>query len=112
MTSRKENGMSSLRNVSLGCVALLVLGMFAGCSGGTEAENPFAGVHVFEGRVSESGGNFVLQVGGESFTLEGNNEEIRKFSGQSVQVSAYVEGTTLKVMRIAAAEPLAVPDQS
>ena len=88
---------------SICCVALLVVGVSAGCSRGgdqTEADS-FSGVHIFEGRVSEgTGGNFVLVVGDMSYTLEGNNDEIKKFAGQTVEVSASIDGNTLRVMRI------------
>ena len=87
------------------CVALLVVAGLAGCSSDGEqtegVQAPFSGVHVFEGLVSEAtGGNYVLVIGDESYGLEGNNDEIKQFVGQTVEVSASIEGNTLRVVRI------------
>lgn len=93
--------MRKVRYWSLCCAALLAVGLLVACSGGEGGEAPFAGIHVFEGRVSEgTGGNFVLLVGDQSYALEGNNDEIRKFAGQTVHVSASMEANTLRVTRI------------
>ena len=97
--------MSKLRYLSVGCAILLGAVLATACMGGggtTEATVP--GVHVFEGRISESGGTFTLTAGDETFTLEGNAEEFKKFSGQTAQVAAEVAGKTLKVSRISAVE--------
>ena len=108
-------------------VVLLVFGVLAGCSqqqGGEQAaetQYPFEGVHIFEGRVSDSscgvmhkitdakqcteqcvvaGGSYVLVVGDVVHALQGNNDEIKPFAGQTVQVSASLDGNTLRVVRI------------
>jgi hypothetical protein len=94
--------MTLLRYKSLYWVALLVIGVLAGCSsGGDQSEADFSGVHVFEGQVAEGdGGNYVLVIGDVSYELEGNNDEIRQFAGQTVEVAASIEDTTLRVTRI------------
>ena len=94
---------------SLCSAALLVVGLWAGCSRG-EPTDSFAGVHVFEGQVSESGGNFVLQVGDVQYALEGNSDEISKLAGQTAQVTASIDGDTLKVTRIIPA-PIPPPQE-
>jgi hypothetical protein len=105
--------MTKIRYGGLGCVALLLVTVLAACSSEPAAIEPFpGGTHVFEGRVSESGGNFVLMVGDESYTLEGNMDEIRKFAGQNVQVAATMGENRLRVTRITPVTPLEAPDQS
>jgi hypothetical protein len=96
--------MSKLRYVSLGCAVLLAAVLAAACMGGGDAAPTVPGVHVFEGRIAESGGNFTLTAGDETFTLEGNAEEFKKFSGQTAQVAGEIFGTTLRVSRISAVE--------
>lgn len=108
--------------------ALLAVGMLAGCSqqGGEQSEggqSAYGGVHVFEGQISDSscgathkmpdakactegcvngGDSYVLVVNGVVHPLEGNADEIKPFAGQTVQVSASMDGNTLHVVRISA----------
>ena len=126
--------MASLRCLNKCAALLLVAGALAGCSrqGGEQAaetEFPFEGVHLFEGQVSDSscgvmhktadakqctdmcvaaGGSYVLVIGSVVHSLQGNNEEIKQFAGQTVQVSASLDGNTLRVVRIG---PPAQPPQ-
>jgi len=106
---------------------LLAAGLLAGCSqqGGEQAggQAPFEGIHVFEGRVSDSscgavhrmedaracteacvgaGDSYVLVVGDVVHTLEGNADDIREFAGAIAQVSASLDGDTLRVVQIRA----------
>ncbi len=105
---------------------LLAVGLLAGCSqqGDEQATGgPFEGVHVFEGRVSDAscgathkmddaracteacvgaGDSYVLVVGDVVHTLEGNADDIREFAGATAQVSASLDGDTLRVVRISA----------
>ena len=116
-------------------VLLLLAGVLAGCSRqsgdqAAETQSPFEGVHIFEGQVSDSscgvmhkiadakqctascvasGGNYVLVIGDVVHSLQGNNEEIKQFAGQTVQVSASLDGNTLRVVRIG---PPAQPPQA
>ena len=119
--------MATLRFLNYSMVFLLGMGVLAGCSqrpGGeqaAEAPSPYEGVHIFEGRVSDSscgvthkiddavqctescvaaGGGYVLVVGDVVHALEGNTDEIKPFAGQTVQVSASLAGNTLRVQRI------------
>jgi hypothetical protein len=126
--------MASLRCLNNYAVLLLVAGVLGGCSpqGGDQAaetQSPFEGVHIFEGQVSDSscgvmhkiadakqcteqcvaaGGSYVLVIGDVVHSLQGNNEEIKQFAGQTVQVSASLDGNTLRVVRIG---PPAQPPQ-
>jgi hypothetical protein len=106
--------MKKMRYWTRGCAALLVVAALTACSGSNEAtEAEFAGVHVFEGRVSEAtGGSFVLVVGDTSYALEGNIDEIKKYSGQDVQVTASMGENTLRVTRIAPVQRPAEADSS
>lgn len=128
--------MVSLRSLNHYVVAVvLVFGVLAGCSreGGdqaSEAQYPYEGVHIFEGRVADSscgathkiadakqctescvaaGGTYVLVIGDVVHALQGNNDEIKPFAGQTVQVSASLDGNTLRVTRIG---PPAQPPQA
>jgi hypothetical protein len=105
----RRNRMTLLRYRSLYWVALLVIGVLAGCSSDgeqSEGQGDFSGVHVFEGQVAEGdGGNYVLVIGDVSYELEGNNDEIRQFSGQTVEVAASIAGNTLQVTRIGPPAP-------
>lgn len=118
--------MESLRCLYKCAVLLLVAGVLGGCSrpGGEQAAEtqfPFEGVHIFEGQVSDSscgvmhkiadakqctdmcvasGGSYVLVIGSVVHPLQGNNDEIKQFAGQTVQVSASLDGNTLRVTRI------------
>jgi hypothetical protein len=110
-----------------GFAATLLAGglMLSGCGqGGEQAGNQtYEGVHVFEGQVSDStcgamhkmadakacteacvgnGDSYVLVIGDVVHPLEGNIEEIKQFAGAAAQVSASLEGNTLKVVRIGA----------
>lgn len=122
--------MVRLRSLNQYIAVVLVFGVLAGCSreGGdqaAEAQYPYEGVHIFEGRVSDSscgvmhkiddakqcteqcvaaGGSYVLVIGDVVHALQGNNDEIKQFAGQTVQVSASLDGNTLRVVRIAAPE--------
>ena len=106
--------------------AVLAAGLMAGCSQGGEqaaGEGAYEGVHVFEGQVSDAscgathkmpdakactegcvngGESYVLVIGDVVHPMEGNAEEIKAFAGQAAQVSASLEGNTLKVVRIRA----------
>ena len=98
--------MRKVASWSLCSAAVLVVCALAGCGGG-QTEASFEGVHIFEGRVSEAaGGSYVLLIGDKEHTLEGNTDEIRKFAGQTVQVSASIDGNTLRVTRVG---PAATP---
>jgi hypothetical protein len=101
--NKGDTAMSKLRYVSLGCAVLLAAVLATACMGGA-TEPTIPGIHVFEGRISESGGNFTLTAGDETFTLEGNAEEFKKFSGQTAQVAGEIFGSTLKVTRVSAVE--------
>ena len=119
--------MVNLRSWNNFCLVLLVAGALAGCSQqpgaeqAAETQSPFEGIHIFEGTVADSscgvmhkmpdakqctdacvtaGGTYVLVIGDMVHALEGNSEEIKPFAGQSVQVSASLDGNTLKVVRI------------
>jgi hypothetical protein len=126
--------MASLRSLNKYAVLLLMAGALGGCSrqGGDQAAEtqfPFEGVHLFEGQVSDSscgvmhkiadakqcteqcvaaGGSYVLVIGDVVHSLQGNNEEIKQFAGQTAQVSASLDGNTLRVVRIG---PPAQPPQ-
>ena len=102
---------------------LLAMGLLAGCSQQVGEPAPFEGVHVFEGLVSDSscgavhrmedaracteacvgaGDSYVLVVGDVVHTLEGNADDIREFAGATAQVSASLDGDTLRVVQIRA----------
>jgi len=109
-----------------GLVTALMMGglLLAGCGqSGEQAEATYEGVHVFEGQVSDStcgamhkmpdakacteacvggGDSYVLVIGDVVHPLQGNNEEIKQFAGAAAQVSASMEGNTLRVVRISA----------
>jgi hypothetical protein len=87
---------------SLCSAAVLVVALVVGCGGG-QAEDSFEGIHVFEGRVSETGGSYALHIGDVEYALEGNTAELGKFTGQTVQVTASIEGNTLRVTRVGSA---------
>lgn len=123
--------MVRLRSLNRYVVVLLVFGVLAGGSqqpGGEQAaetQYPFEGIHIFEGTVADSscgathkmpdakqctdacvaaGGSYVLVIGDAVHALQGNNDEIKPFAGQTVQVSASLDGNTLRVVRIAPPE--------
>jgi len=126
MSGKGEAIMTSLRSLNKCAVLLLVAGALGGCSRpgseqAAETQFPFEGVHIFEGQVSDSscgvmhkiadakqcteqcaaaGGSYVLVIGSVVHPLQGNNDEIKQFAGQTVQVSASLEGNTLRVTRI------------
>jgi hypothetical protein len=110
-----------------GFTAALLMGglLLAGCGQGGEqaGQATYEGVHVFEGQVSDStcgamhkmpdgkacteacvggGDSYVLVIGDVVHPLQGNNEEIKQFAGAAAQVSASMEGNTLRVVRISA----------
>ena len=113
-----------------GFVAALLIGgvLLAGCSqqGGEQAaggEFPYGGVHVFEGQISDAscgathkmpdakacteacvagGDGYVLVIGDVVHPLQGNSDEIGQFAGVAAQVSASLEGNTLRVVSIRA----------
>jgi len=105
--------------------ALLAVGMLAGCSqqGGEQGQATYEGIHVFEGQVSDAtcgathkmpdakactemcvagGDSYVLVIGDVVHPLQGNAEEIKPFAGAPAQVSASLEGNTLRVVSISA----------
>ena len=86
-------------------LALVFVALLAGCSGNSDqtegVQDPFAGVHVFEGRITEaSGGSYSLVIDDMVYALEGNADEIKQFAGQTVEVRASIDGSTLRVVRI------------
>jgi len=105
-------------------VALLLAGVLTGCTQ-RESVEPVEQItetrHVFEGVVADSscgathktdnakqcteacvagGADYVLVIGEVVHELEGNAEELSRFAGERVEVSASLDGTTLKVARI------------
>ena len=119
------------RYVSTYSVALLVVAVLTGCtrpdSGEQTAETQqsFHGVHTFEGVVSdascglthktddpkqctiacvENGSIYVLLIEGVIHDLRGDAEELRRFAGEQVAVSASLDGNTLEIVRIGLVE--------